>query len=58
MSHTCKAEECRYWTGDGCACALLDLDAAPFCPFSSTGGCPTVPPCEPGPLRLCLGDDE
>lgn len=22
----CLAEDCRYWTGDGCACAFLDIE--------------------------------
>jgi hypothetical protein len=59
MSVVCRQEECHYWTGSGCACALLDLDGAmPFCPFSLTGICPSNPQCEPGRDRLCLGDDD
>lgn len=23
---SCEAEDCPFWTGDGCACQLLDLD--------------------------------
>lgn len=27
--NACGMEMCQNWTGDGCACALLDLDPAP-----------------------------
>lgn len=26
----CKAELCRYWTGDGCVCAALDITEEDF----------------------------
>lgn len=22
----CEEEQCPFWTGDGCACAVMDLD--------------------------------
>ena len=26
MSRRCLAELCRYWTGDGCACRVFDIE--------------------------------
>jgi hypothetical protein len=26
MTNSCYAETCKYWTGDGCICEVMDID--------------------------------